>query len=94
MSNQQQKIQDRLEQIEFAGKANGYHEKTIVRMQTEYLQAMTTNRKAVAIKAFCQQCMGYDAGLAEHIRNCTAYGCPLHNHRPYRNKGTGTAKNG
>ena len=88
------KINDRLKQIEFAGKANGYHEKTITRMQNEYLQAMTTNRKAIAIKAFCVECVGYDGGLAEHIRNCSDYGCPLYNHRPYRIKGARTDQNG
>ena len=38
--NKQQKINDRLEQIEWAGKANRYSETTITRMQNEYLQAM------------------------------------------------------
>jgi len=37
-----------------------------------------------AIKAFCQECCGYDrAAIAE----CAAYACPLWNLRPYQEKG-------
>ena len=84
--NKKQKINDRLEQIEIAAKANDYSKTTLARMQDEHIQAITTNRKGVAIKAFCVECMGYDTGLAENIRNCTDHGCPLYSHRPYRNK--------
>lgn len=38
--SKQQKIDDRIEQIAWAGKANGYSGKTITRIQHEYLKAM------------------------------------------------------
>ncbi|MFC1766554.1 hypothetical protein ACFL6U_31305 [Planctomycetota bacterium] len=79
-------IKRRLDTIESAGKANRYSRNTIDRIKGDYLKAMTTNRKAIAIKAFCRECMGYDAGLAESIRSCTDRGCPLYEHRPYQMK--------
>lgn len=37
-----------------------------------------------AIKAFCQECQGYDrAGIAD----CMAWACPLWHFRPYQPKG-------
>ncbi len=38
--NKQQKIDDRLEQIERAGKANGYSDKTVTRIKDEYRRAI------------------------------------------------------
>ena len=41
--------------------------------------------KAAAIKAFCATCIGFpDPGWRSHIRGCTAPGCPLFPHRPYK----------
>jgi hypothetical protein len=56
--SKQQKINDRLEQIEWAGKANGYREKTITRMKDEYLKAMEGKSRKIAIKSFCSMCLG------------------------------------
>ena len=48
--------------------------------------------KAKAIAAFCFHCMGGtidqlpDGGWKELIRTCTAPGCPLYRHRPYRER--------
>ena len=38
--------------------------------------------KAAGIKAFCLSCVGY---VKKDITGCTATGCPLFVHRPYRN---------
>ena len=99
MSDQQpakrgDEYQERLGNIELAGKANGYSQSTIDRIKREYLQAMTTSSRAVAIKAFCIECMGYDAGFAESIRNCSDRGCPLYNHRPFQMKVCKPPENG
>jgi len=83
MSNQL-KINDRLKQIEFAGKANRAHNKTITRMQDEYRQAMAGNSRRLAIKTFCAECMGWEKPLANAIRACTDQGCSLYPYRPYR----------
>ena len=46
--------------------------------------------KTKAIAAFCFNCMGGtidelpDPGWKDAIRTCTAPGCPLYPHRPYR----------
>ena len=48
--------------------------------------------KAKAIHAFCFNCMGGtidqlpDGGWKDLIRTCTAPGCPLYPHRPYRER--------
>jgi len=34
-----------------------------------------------AIKAFCMQCVGYSR---DDVRNCSAFGCPLHKYRPFK----------
>lgn len=43
----------------------------------------------LAIACHCHQCMGGEGvpGIREDIRGCTAKGCPLFTHRPYRLKG-------
>ena len=78
------KIDDRLKQIEFAGKANGYSPTTITRMQDEYRRAMTGKSRVMAVKSFCAECLGWEKPLAKAIRACTDRGCPLYPYRPYR----------
>ena len=82
--NNHLKINDRLEQIEFAGKANRYSETTITRMQNEYLQAMGGKSRRLAIKTFCAECLGWEKPLANAIRACSDLGCPLYPYRPYQ----------
>ncbi len=82
------KIEDRLRQIELAGRYNGSHRKTILRMQNEYRRAVTGRSRVMAVKTFCAECMGWDAPLASAIRACTDQGCPLHPYRPYRESDT------
>lgn len=45
--------------------------------------------KVAAIKAMCAHCMGCtkdraEPGFRQEIRDCTAYACPLHRHRPFQ----------
>jgi len=82
--NHHPKIDERLKQIEFAGKANGSHSKTITRMQDEYRQAMSGKSRRLAIKCFCSECLGWEKPLAIAIRECSDPGCPLYPYRPYR----------
>ena len=51
------------------------------RYRTIMERAFTTNRKSLAIKAFCLRCVGYER---EEVRRCTSFGCPLWTHRPYQ----------
>ena len=37
--------------------------------------------KAAAIKSFCLSCVGF---VKKDITRCTAAGCPLYSHRPYK----------
>lgn len=37
-----------------------------------------------AIKAHCLECMGWDQGAKQAVRNCTDKLCFLHDYRPYR----------
>lgn len=37
--------------------------------------------KAAAIKSFCLSCVGF---VKKDITRCTAAGCPLYPHRPYK----------
>ena len=44
-----------------------------------------------AIKAMCAHCVGctethLERGFRDSIRDCTAWGCPLHRYRPFRPK--------
>lgn len=41
--------------------------------------------KAMAIRAFCFQCVGEEQAVST-IRECASVNCPLHGHRPYRSK--------
>lgn len=50
------------------------------------LLARRYSRKASprqAVKAFCQECCGYDRAA---IRDCTAFACQLWNLRPYQQR--------
>lgn len=47
--------------------------------------------RALAIKAFCSQCMGCDVewiepGFRNEIRNCTSLKCALFSFRPFQTK--------
>ena len=85
--SRQQKVNDRLEQIEWAGKANGYNEKTITRMKDEYLKAMDGKSRKTAIKSFCSMCLGWEKPLATSIRECPGVDCPIYPYRPYQESG-------
>lgn len=74
------RIDDRLKQIDLAGKANGSHSKTITRMQDEYCRAMAGKSRVMAIKTFCPECMGWEKPLASAIRACTDQGIARFTH--------------
>jgi hypothetical protein len=44
-------------------------------------RAYAGKSRSAAIRAFCLRCVGY---LRNDVRDCTAYGCPLHAFRPYQ----------
>jgi hypothetical protein len=44
-------------------------------------RAFNGGSKSAGIRAFCLRCVGY---LRNDVRDCTAYGCPLHPYRPYQ----------
>ena len=47
-----------------------------------YIDGLTTTTSYKrAIRAFCMMCMGFD-NVAEEIKNCTGYSCPLYQFRP------------
>jgi len=48
-----------------------------------YRKAMSGKSRNAAIRAFCQECMGYENFVRE-IRGCTAPLCPLYEYRPYK----------
>lgn len=52
-----------------------------VSMRLTYVAALKGNSQAKAIKAFCQECVGWDR---QEVVNCTAKACPLHPYRPYQ----------
>ncbi len=47
------------------------------------LQRGWNGSKAAALKAFCQECIGYEN---DAIRNCTAPLCPLYEVRPFQTR--------
>jgi len=49
-----------------------------------YKAAIEGRSRAKAVKAFCQECVGYERKL---VRQCTDEGCPLFPYRPYQTKG-------
>lgn len=53
-------------------------------MRKSYLKTRKSKSKAAAVKAFCQECMGY---LRNEVRDCTAQACPMWYVRPYRPRG-------
>ena len=46
-----------------------------------YMEAITSNSLAAAIKAQCSECMGWDR---ESVKNCTSPACSLYSRRPYQ----------
>ena len=48
-----------------------------------YKKAMEGKSRRCAVKAFCQECMGYD-DFRTGIKNCTSPMCPLYEYRPYK----------
>lgn len=54
-----------------------------VSMRDTYRRAMSGKSRKAAVKAFCQECMGWE-NVATAIRYCTSPACPLYPYRPYR----------
>jgi hypothetical protein len=52
-----------------------------VSMRRTYLEAIGGRSPASAMKAFCQECVGW---VKEEVRLCTGLGCPLWGYRPYQ----------
>lgn len=50
---------------------------------TALLRERAKTRRASAIKLFCLECVGH---VHQDVRDCTATGCALYPHRPYRVK--------
>lgn len=50
-------------------------------MRSVYDKAVGGHSRSAAIKAFCQECCGYNRAA---IRDCTALACPLWPYRPYQ----------
>lgn len=46
-----------------------------------YQKAVGGRNRAAAVKAFCQECVGYERA---EITACTDLGCSLYPYRPYR----------
>ena len=65
--------------------ANKWQDKVMTEVPTSYRttfkRAYAGNSRNAAIRAFCLRCVGY---LRNEVRDCTAYGCPLHPYRPYQ----------
>jgi len=40
--------------------------------------------RVCAVKAMCLECMGYEAGAIDAIRDCQSVACPLHAVRPFQ----------
>ena len=49
--------------------------------QKVWIRAYSGGSRSAAIKAFCQECVGF---TRVDITNCTALACPLHPYRPYQ----------
>lgn len=54
-------------------------------MRKTYLAAIARKGALKAIKAFCQECAGYERN---EIGVCTDLGCPFYAYRPYQTKRT------
>lgn len=50
-----------------------------------YLRAVSGNKPA-ARKAMCLECVGWEQGAIQMIRNCPSRACPNHTVRPYQVK--------
>jgi len=48
-----------------------------------YTRAMCGKSRGAAVKAFCQECMGWQE-FRRGIRDCTVLSCPLYPYRPYQ----------
>ena len=46
-----------------------------------YERAMAGRSRGAAVKAFCQECVGY---VRKEVTLCTDKGCPLYHYRPHR----------
>lgn len=51
--------------------------------QPTFLRAYAGKSRNAGIRAFCLRCVGFQRN---EVRDCTAYGCPLHPYRPYQAK--------
>ena len=54
-----------------------------VSMRPTYRRAMTGKSRKAGVKAFCQECMGWE-NIANSIRECTSHACPLYPYRPFQ----------
>jgi hypothetical protein len=70
MKSREEQIAERLRNMPQSYRAN-------------YKKAVQGNSLRAAIKAFCQECVGWQI---EGIRECTDLGCPLYAVRPYQNR--------
>jgi hypothetical protein len=52
-----------------------------ISMRATYDKAMTGKSRTAAVRAFCQECCGYERF---QVSLCTDTGCPLYRYRPYR----------
>ncbi len=49
--------------------------------QATYKRAMRGKSRKAGVRAFCQECVGYQR---EEVRLCTDVYCPLYLYRPYK----------
>lgn len=52
-------------------------------MRRTYIRAMGGKSRPSAVRAMCQQCMGWDRAS---VTGCTSWACPLWHYRPYQEK--------
>lgn len=50
-------------------------------MRSTYLKAVSGKSLAAAVKAHCQECVGYQK---DEVTKCTSTACPLYHYRPYQ----------
>lgn len=50
-------------------------------MRSTYKRAVEGRSRTMAIKAFCQECVGYERAV---VRDCPSVACPLWPYRPYQ----------
>lgn len=56
-----------------------------LKYRSVWLKAHEGKSRAAAIKAKCQDCVGWEKAV-ENVSNCTSYSCPLWTVRPYRKR--------